>query len=49
VMRVPSIWKLDGEESKSLSFSMPSAQDTAMNSPGVIGSGRRTRATTTQS
>lgn len=48
ITRVPSIWKLDGEESKSLSFSMTSAQDTAINSPGVIGSGRRTRATTTQ-
>ncbi|EKM74917.1 hypothetical protein AGABI1DRAFT_116669 [Agaricus bisporus var. burnettii JB137-S8] len=46
--RVPSIWRLDGEESKSLlGFSMPIAQDAIITSPGVIGSGRRAALSTT--
>jgi len=42
IMNVSSIWKLDGEESKSyLGFSVPSPLDVSgIPVPGVIGSGR---------
>lgn len=44
MMNASSIWKLDGEESKSLlGFPMPGSQDaTSISAPGVIGSGRKT-------